>query len=488
MDADLSVAERCRATTALLAVSPAEGNDIVARHRDALAVSKAEAYEDMLDVLDQLLECVDLNSHEKLVTVVTQYNRGVLDRCYENFAKLLKEESVLIDHRVEACRYLFASEAPRHKETAQQFLRGLIETRDYSCAWRYKLIANYLSTTGLGSVTNFGKLPVPYDEPFVRGLQRVFFANEQNSVRERLLSGQNLLEMESVQAEERRTVEASLLRVADDPRLPDGVRADAADILIRNTKGETKTQAQAVVAALGFGAVRARDRTVYNDRQNVHNTTIGQSVRRFIERIVTSGLFVPEPFHQVHSAVTKLIEAAALGDDDRGKCYRALDRISIDTSTFTEYRVSLSYIFSYVWTRVKKETKWRPELEQRLLQELVDMADTCSSGHTWRFVNVLSVYAEDIISISFRDQIVANLVGRLSARIREIDDDNLQDKVALGSLGSDAEPEEVEAYRSFVKKNLAEIKVELLTEFVDEGLVTLELFENYFTSGAERYI
>ncbi len=478
--------EKYEAVQSLLKIAPDAGNDIVVRWCDA-APFMAPAYDTHQDLLGKMIGCSVLNSHEKLMIVVNQYNQGVLDRCYTNFSKLIKDSSVLLDHRIEACRYLFASTDPRYKEVAEKYLLSVINTtHDYSSLWRYKIIANYISRTGVGAITNFAKLPVEYDEDFVHSLQTAFFTNADNGTRERILSGQNLLEMKTVSPQEQEEVETVLLGVADDPANPDNLRADAADVLIRKTKGETKARAQAIIAALGYSAVRRRDRTVYSDRQNVHTTAISTAAREFIHSIVLDPDYVSEPFLLVHTEVSSLVRNSDLVKENRDKCYRALDRISIDTSTFTEYNLGIVDVFCYVWLRVKTHPKFRKELENRILEELVDMADTCSSGHTWRFVNVLSVYEGGILKISWGDQIEANIVGRMSARIRDIEDDTLKDLVALGSM-ENADPEEARAFRGFADAALGELYHELRKEFVVEEHVPLDQFEMFFEDGALRY-
>jgi len=487
MDPVASADEKYGAVQSLLTLAPDEGNDIVVRWCDAAPFIDSR-YDIHQDLLDKMIECPSLNSHEKLMVVVNQYNQGVLDRCYTNFEKLINDSAILLDHRIEGCRYLFASTDSRYKEVAQTYLLSIINTtHDYSSLWRYKIIANYISKTGVGAVTNFAKLPVEYDEDFVHSLQTAFFTNPDNGLRERILSGQNLLEMKMVLLEEQREVETVLLGIADNPVHPDNLRADAADVLIRLTQGETKARAQAIVAALGYSAVRTRDRTVYSDRQNVHTTAISVAAREFIHSIVLDPDYTPGSFLEVHTAVSSLVRGSELVKEDREKCYRALDRISIDTSTFSEYNLGIADVFCYVWFRIKIHSLFRAELEQRLLEELVDMADTCSSGHTWRFVNVLSVYEGDILRISWDDQIKANIVGRMSARIRDIGDESVKDLVALGAM-ENAEPEEARAFREFADTALGEIYQELRKEFVVDGEhVSLDEFETFFKDGALRY-
>ena len=247
--------------------------------------------------------------------------------------------------------------------------------------------------------------------------------------------------------------------------------------------GDVKARAQAIIAALGYAAVRSRDRTVYSDRQNVHTTSLSTSARSFIQSIATDSDYVAETFLAVHTDVSALVRKSELSQEERDKCYRALDRISIDTSTFTEYHLGIADVLCYVWNRVKNHPTFREELEKRVLEELVDMADTCSSGHTWRFVNVLSVYEGDILQIGWGDQIKANIVGRMSASIRDIQDEALKDLVALGSM-ENADPDEARVFREFADKTLKKIYHELRTEFVVEGKhLEVDQFDLYFKEG-----
>ena len=118
-----------------------------------------------------------------------------------------------------------------------------------------------------------------------------------------------------------------------------------------------------------------------------------------------------------------------------------------------------------------------------MVEELVDMADTCSSGHSGRFINVLSIY-DDTIRISWDDQIKSNIVGRLNAKIRDIKDEELQAQVSLGML-EDADEDDKKAYTQFIEKTLKDIKEELHGEFVGEGYVKEKEFLIAFAEGTK---
>tara|TARA_B100001175_G_C19463548_1_gene617823 strand:+ start:72 stop:863 length:792 start_codon:yes stop_codon:yes gene_type:complete len=64
-------------------------------------------------------------------------------------------------------------------------------------------------------------------------------------------------------------------------------------------------------------------------------------------------------------------------------------------------------------------------LLDRLIQELNEMAYTCSSGFATRILNSLSGFGDFNISISYGDQISGNLLGRMNALARSIADNSL---------------------------------------------------------------
>ena len=68
--------------------------------------------------------------------------------------------------------------------------------------------------------------------------------------------------------------------------------------------------------------------------------------------------------------------------------------------------------------------KHEKELKKRLLEELEDMSGTCSSGFLSRLVNVVSGFGDFSIRISWQDQIIGNLTGRINKEIKNITSEN----------------------------------------------------------------
>jgi len=490
--------DKINAIISFIKYIPDEGLDMLQRWKDMLAFVRNKEAENLVAVLVRLTRAPEINSHERLNIAVTLYNKCYLTVCYLCFADLANDNSVLVDYRVEACRYLFASETPDHRELAQECLIGIIETNGYPCEYRYKTIAGFISKTGIATRLNATKLKVAYDETFVYGLQNAFFFNEENGVRERILSGQHMLDMGCVPQETKKEILDILVRISE-THADTMVRADAADVILRLGTPEYKTRARQIITDLGFDSVTSlstslltgnalsRVRTIYNNSQNVHDEKIAESVNKFIERIIADTDVQLKSYLEVYQEVADMIRERGLAPTKRFMAFKAMNRVHIDTATFTDNKVTLAEIFVHVWLRIcAADNEKRKQLEDALLDELVDMGDTCSSGHSARFVNVFAAEDEDF-RIGWEEQIVANIAGRINAKIRDHPDADLRASISMGML-PDAEEEDRKAYVTFINDALDAIRKEMYKEFVTEGYIRSKEFDAYFSKGKTQWL
>lgn len=494
---------RAKAVIALSKIASDQAEDKMARLRDTLPFLEGEDLENEIDMVASLVHHPQINSHDRLLSAVCLYNNGRIDICYTLFEHLANDISILLNYRVEAARYLFFSEVPEYVKVARDCLAGIIESQQYQSDYRYKVIAGFITTTGLASMLNLGRLEVDYNEKFVYYLQNKFFWNEKNGVRERILSGQHMLGMteKNVKPEMKKKISDTLLEIArstdgEDEADTENIRADAADVLLRLGTSEYQDAARDIIRGLGFMLTEdgkhvhdltLKQKTAYTDRQNVHDSTINESVNKFIDEHIETADKQRETYQSVHTDVTELIYSSGLRSKQRIKAFKSLNRISIDTATFSHKRYTTSDIFVHIWMLIKKHNDEEQKLlKSRMVDELVDMADTCSSGHASRLINVLAGYDVEI-KISWKDQIHANMAGRMQKKIREIEDEELKEMVVMGMI-KDAEPEDRDAFVLFVTENIGNLKKELEKEFVGEGHVTQEEFDGYFESGTSEWI
>ena len=121
----------------------------------------------------------------------------------------------------------------------------------------------------------------------------------------------------------------------------------------------------------------------------------------------------------------------------------------------------------------------------RLVEELAEMAGTCSSGFATRLVNTISGFGDFSMKISWRDQIASNLLGRLNARIRDMDNLTLQEKVLEEMTIPSGDYALRKHFLKFLRANMLSIREELYTEF--KTYITDTDFDLYFRAAISVY-
>jgi hypothetical protein len=489
----LSAADKIEVLASFLKFVPGEGREMLIRWRDTIPFVAGKELEELIKVLVLVTGHPGVDSHERCITAVTLYNRAFLNVCFRCFEAIAVDKSVLVTYRVDASRYLFGSEMEEYRGLAQECLTDIIEDFTLPSEYRYGIIAGFISKTGLATYLNKNKIKIPYDEDFIYGLQSIFFYSDRNGVRERILSGQHLLQMDCVDSTEKTEVGEILLGLAAHKDFDENTRADAADVILRLGQGLQVERAREIITSLGYSAVGGNSkgvlgkvRTVYNNSQNAHNEKISESVAKFIEKMIKDSENL-RPYHEIQQEVTAVINLLNLEKSQKLSAYNALNRISVDTAMFTKYKITISEIFVRVWLRIQKHSgETRDTLQKRMIEELVDMGNTCSSGHSGRFVNVLSA-VDNELRIGFEDQIVANVAGRISARVRDLPDQDFRASVSLG-MTTDGDDSDRDNYRAFIEPTLKELYSELYTEFVGDRYVTAEQFEAYFKKARDEWM
>ena len=485
MNNKLSNKIRIQALDSYIKHIPDQGIEMVYKWRDILLYIKDKEYDDQVKLLvDLCLTSKNLPSHEKIVTAVTLYNNSLIIDCYTCFKFLAFDTSLLVNHRLEAIRYLFASDDEELLEMAKKNLILITNSTHLQVEFRYKCIANYISKTGINTEMNKNKLYVPYNELFVHSIQSAFFNNEENEVRFRLLSGQHLLQMYCVSDEERNHIQSSIMSIADREE-DSNVKADALDVLIRVGDEEYKTLARELIIELGRNKDKTnllnRHENLYNDSQNVHDHNVNSSIQSFVCRLVKefNGKENIKSFTDVYTDISIIVkENEDLSVEKKENIFNSLNRISVDTADFTKEKVTISELLVYVWMKIQTYDKnIQTCLEQRMIDELLDMSGTCSSGHFERVVNVLSS-VEEILTISWESQITSNVAGRLEARMKNEPED-IRASLVLGMM-ENADEEDRDIYLKFIRESLKELHIELKKEFVDEGYIDNEYFERIF--------
>jgi hypothetical protein len=298
---------------------------------------------------------------------------------------------------------------------------------------------------------------------FIKKAQLSFFFYDKNPIYYRNISGQYLLKNCELSDINRDSIENQILEFAEDTELDYNLRADAADILLRFGSVASRERGMNVIMQLsltGSGHIR----TVFDNAQNVHTEEVEESVSEALEFLSSFSIYIhnnnPIGFEYVNSRIEKILkdqirdarndrlicdkiekrckycecESDVLDSFCSENCTKlyarnekiriSMTRIFIDRALYSKFNNTLLNILLKIYTYIGyQDNETRFELHKRMLEELEEMSGTCSSGFASRLVNIISGYGDFNIRISFKDQIIANFVGRLNAKARSITED-----------------------------------------------------------------
>jgi hypothetical protein len=401
-----------------------------------------------------------------------------------------------------------------YKNKARDYFCVVINDEKLDCDYRYKTIL---------SLENKDIKDRLY---FLTEAATEFLKNVKNKTMYRILAGHILIQKCKLSEIEIKNIEFILISFSQDTELDYNLRADAADVILRVGSDDNKLIARNIIMLLGRrdGGVK----TIFENSQNVHVNEIEESVLEALEflssiemKTVSGVPGTPEiSFDYVKKQIDDIIKKDKPTKKDSkqtNEIYKnkvdkiniSLNRICIDRVLYSNYNCTLLHILLKVWTYVKSH-KSEEEMKTRLIEELVDMSGTCSSGFASRLINVISGFGSFNLRIGWKDQIIANFTGRMNARAREIansdkkttnaelykfTDDNkvsieeqlelFQEKVleeiTINSNNYESRPN----FLKFFRRNMLSIREELYTEF--KSYIPSNDFDLYFRDAISLY-
>jgi len=160
-------------------------------------------------------------------------------------------------------------------------------------------------------------------------------------------------------------------------------------------------------------------KTIYNNSQNIHKIDVEGSINPFIEKLVHLEINIPTDEEEYSKFVDNIIdnikdysdEVLNMSAEEQIRIINSINRFLLDNTIYSKYSVSLINLLirSYYYIQTHPS---RDELMLRLCQELCDMADTCTTGHIYRIVNVFSAY-EVSLTLPVEEEIKSCVYARL---------------------------------------------------------------------------
>jgi hypothetical protein len=463
-----------------------------------------------------LFKDVNIPSDSKLDIASAFYIAGILDKCFELYNIILTCPFTRLHDRAECCKFLYHSQNPKFRNVIEKNITEIIET-DADDDTRYETIACFVTDTGVSSKYLSSNLHVgEVDQTLISKLFLKFIKTNPDPYY-LVMSAEFLLEqtafgvplycetckpcnpldkplddMKVLTTEPTTNCECEnlavwgysdikpqvcqiLLDIASNISLDERTRADAADVLINHPIEPYISQARQIIDDIGQSGQTELEKTIYSNKENVHklNETFANYTVKMHKKLLGTFPHIDNICLQIEDLIT------SESDDDVFKIRKSIDRIMLETTLHTERKISTSEIFRLVWTIVNGHVH-KDELLKRIIEELIDMGNTCSTGHAKRLINVMVGFDDQLEGmIDITDQLEANIKARIMATMRNLPD------LLEAQIGNE---EEKKPYIKHINSVVPDIVKELNREFVDEGWISENKFQKIVSATVKKLI
>lgn len=219
-----------------------------------------------------------------------------------------------------------------------------------------------------------------------------------------------------------------VLERGNDESIPEVLRQDLLDFTLRYG-----TPAQIDQAYLGLANLTEHKLVynVYEDKQNVHKVALTPESHAFLIELFKTTFETESSFSSTindgETNIERLNRVLDLGDSTPSEELRriktSMNRIVVDFATFDfkhgddKILITANQLLSMILHHIENDPE-DSEIRNRLRDELLDMAHTCSSGHFRRLCNVFSDRGIQF-TITWEDQVHSNVKARFWAAIKK---------------------------------------------------------------------
>ncbi len=402
---------------------------------------------------------------------------GVSNNMEKNPYLELKEVALSSNYdmsdRIQATRYMSKIPVYKIENHIVEAIISILKEESYPIDERYKFFTTQDKSLWFKEIVTY-----PCHEFFFNNMYP-----PKTPIIYRILSAQFLIQNQSTLFEHwltnAKNAEKYLIDIAEDKTMSVNFRAECSDILMRLATMEGRIIGRNVINELGDLYLKNKARTVYTNAENVHTTEIEESVIKTIEYLSKNIVSTNKSLDDIREKILFYTRdyKGTEGDKRKKHIESAFNRIVIDTAKYVG--LTTAEILMLVFEKMNISPS-KVELEKRLVQELEEMDQTCSSGHVSRIVNILSGFVEEVqpVTISIKDQIRGNVFGRLNAYLRQLPMEQ-QNEILAEMTGSEKDllTEFVISYSPYQ---------EMYKEFVG-SFISKEEFEITFNKAIKDY-
>ena len=214
--------------------------------------------------------------------------------------------------------------------------------------------------------------------------------------------------------------------------------------------------------------LRKPSRTFYDDGQNVHNTKLNKSTLDTAYELVNK--YNPYNKNLEYTYYNKITDK-----ENIDKIQKAIHRINTDTSSFGN-GINLQIIYQSLLNLIEQH-KNKNELNERLMDELIDMSGKCSTGHLSRLLNVLQGYETDL-----KSKVTIDIKDEMYAKIKHLIEKDIMEQENMDELMEDMLSENKSIFIKFIKKVIDQNIFEIVNEYKNNNISNDEIIKTIVES------
>ena len=298
--------------------------------------------------------------------------------------------------------------------------------------FRYKLL-QYLCNTELSDSLkyNFSNISLTYNWEDYRYIMYIiqFIIKTNNLIYTHLDVLYNIIDERKLQSNAKADIADFFL----------GLKENFSDYTLPENIDEYIVKGKELLDKLSYEEGGAK--TFYNNTQNIHKIEVDSSINPFIEMLLSINLEIPTNEDELDAFIDKVVDeikdysSNIHSSDEQIRIIGAINRFILDNTLYSKYSVSLLTLLIRSYYYIQNH-QHKDELMKRLCEELCDMADTCTTGHIGRLVNIFSGY-EVTLSMPIEEEIKSCVYARLTNIINNKDEE-IRDLI-FDSIGTSEE-------------------------------------------------
>lgn len=316
--------------------------------------------------------------------------------------------------------YVFLMYSQTYKMYAGELFNRFVNNRTLNSLFRYKTIMSLKTMFNMRKLTK-EHCQLDLDLVHFQTSALVSFLAGDNGVCERILAAQYLLSQ--YPEDNYSQCIDTMISICHTDIYEYKSRADAVDVILKYGREADKDIGKRLLEKIILlGNSNKKPVNIYQNPQNAHSQTIEESSCKILEMIMAIPLMKIDNGNEISY---EFVRAHLTSSDDKNSISITLNRIDLDVARYTKFNTTLNFALVYMYSFINSQEEGLKEILMfRLIEELSESSGLCSTGIFERIMNTVSGFVGDLkITISFEEQILGNLTGRLNARIRKIQND-----------------------------------------------------------------